>query len=147
MLILIGQNSVRQSSGRRHLDRRVPAHHGGTVGVAAFGVAVDTQALLHLDLLAAGTDIGHLLGTPAEIAALPAATQDAVRDAFMAGMHLGFLLGIPTGAIALLCACLVKEPTIPTSCRRTAGLPGSTTITSRLARIVWPMSALQSQQR
>ena len=85
----------------------------GAAGVAAFGAAVDTQIRAEITgkLPSTSPDLSRLLGTPRQIDQLTAPVQAVVREAFSAGMHLDFLLGVPTAALEVLCALLIPEPT------------------------------------
>jgi MFS family permease len=89
---------------------------GGAVGVAVFGalIAATLRADLPAALAAAGlpaTDDGvrRLLGTPAQIAALPPALADAVRASYTHGLQLVLLTTLPLAVLALLAVLLIRE--------------------------------------
>jgi EmrB/QacA subfamily drug resistance transporter len=94
---------------------------GGALGVAAFGalIAGRLRSDLPAVLAAAGlpTDAGavrRLLGTPAEIAALPTELADAVRTSFAAALQTVFLACVPIAALALLAVLLTRETALGT---------------------------------
>ncbi|MFI6024829.1 MFS transporter [Amycolatopsis magusensis] len=89
---------------------------GGAVGVAAFGalIAARLRADLPAALDAAGlpaTDeaVRRLLGTPAQVAALPPPLADAVRESYTHGLQLVFLITLPIAVLALLAISFVRE--------------------------------------
>lgn len=89
---------------------------GGAVGVAAFGalIAARLRADLPAALTAAGLpatddDVRRLLGTPAQVAALPAPLADAVRASYTHGLALVFLATLPVAVLALVAVLLVRE--------------------------------------
>ncbi len=98
---------------------------GGAVGVAAFGALISTR--LHLELpqrlAAAGwsaADADHLLGTPAEIARLPAPAAAAVRESFTSALDVVFLSAVPAALLAFLAVALCHALPLPRHDARSA---------------------------
>ncbi len=94
---------------------------GGALGVAAFGALITARlrsdlpaALAAAGLPADGDALRRLLGTPAEIAALPAPLVDAVRTSYTAGLQTVFLACVPIAALALLAVLLTRETALGT---------------------------------
>ena len=87
---------------------------GGAFGVAIFG-AILSSRLAHFlpqTLPAAslsGVDPDRLLGSPAQIRALPADVQAGLVEAFERALHDVFLLAVPFALAALVVACLVPD--------------------------------------
>ncbi|OAL43685.1 putative major facilitator superfamily transporter [Pyrenochaeta sp. DS3sAY3a] len=82
------------------------------VGVAA-GL---TPEQLELFVLAA---IKNNVGVPGSYATLPevslaiqAAANQAIRDAYAVGFRLVFFASIPFGVVAIICACLIRDPSV-----------------------------------
>ena len=91
---------------------------GGALGVPIFGAIMNNRLAYHLPRLLAevpGTaESGAggprtLLGSPAQIHALPPATRDAVIEAFARSLHLVFLCAIPAAVLGLALVLLIKE--------------------------------------
>ncbi|OLT05189.1 hypothetical protein BJF90_19865 [Pseudonocardia sp. CNS-004] len=94
---------------------------GGALGVAAFGALIadrlrsDLPAVLSAANLPSDTGaVRRLLGTPAEIAALPTELADAVRTSFAAALQTVFLACVPIAALALLAVLLTRETALGT---------------------------------
>lgn len=104
IMILVAQDSVPPSDlGVATSTVSFLRSLGGTVGVATFG------AILGAHVRSAAPAGAGALGTPAELATLPAELQEAIRHGFVGGLHAGFLVGIPVAALALLCIALFGQ--------------------------------------
>ncbi|MDI5981370.1 MFS transporter, partial [Amycolatopsis magusensis] len=53
--------------------------------------------------------VRRLLGTPAQVAALPPPLADAVRESYTHGLQLVFLATLPIAVLALLAISFVRE--------------------------------------
>lgn len=89
---------------------------GGAVGVAAFGAVLTARLRTDLPtaLAAAGLPTGddavrRLLGTPAEVAALPAPLAEAVRASYTHGLQLVVLATLPVAVLALAAVAGIRE--------------------------------------
>ncbi|ANY08892.1 MFS transporter [Pseudonocardia sp. HH130630-07] len=92
---------------------------GGAVGVAVFGALITARlraelpaALTAAGLPASDDGVRRLLGTPAQVAALPGPLADAVRNAYTGGLQLVFLLTLPIAALALVAVLAIRENTL-----------------------------------
>lgn len=74
---------------------------GGAVGVAAFGSVISSRLRSGLP--------GDLLGTPEQIARLPAALAESVHLTYTGGLRLAFLAAIPLAALAFAAIVTVRE--------------------------------------
>ncbi|WP_235716158.1 MDR family MFS transporter [Amycolatopsis sp. ATCC 39116] len=74
---------------------------GGAVGVAAFGSVIASHLREGLP--------GDLLGTPEQIARLPAALAETVHLTYTSGLRLAFLAAIPLALLAFAAVVTVRE--------------------------------------
>ncbi|HEX5614693.1 MAG TPA: MDR family MFS transporter [Acidimicrobiia bacterium] len=87
---------------------------GGAFGVAIFGAILSSRLshflprTLSTDSLA-GVDPERLLGSPAQIRALPVTVQAGLVEAFERSLHDVFLVAVPFALAALAVACFVPE--------------------------------------
>lgn len=86
---------------------------GGAFGVAIFG-AILSARLGHflpqsLPASLSGVDPDRLLGSPAQIRALPPAVQSGLVEAFERSLHDVFLFAVPFALAALVVACLIPQ--------------------------------------
>ncbi|WP_153504686.1 MDR family MFS transporter [Cumulibacter manganitolerans] len=116
--LVVQNNADRADMGVATAATQFFRNVGSTVGIAIFGTAMTTglgDAIVKYipDEIAAklppggGIDAGAVLD-PAKLQELPAVVAEAVRQGLGDRLHIVFLLGLPTLAIALAATLLIK---------------------------------------
>lgn len=89
---------------------------GGAVGVGLFGAILASQVTSSVPAYLAAHNaepprgpVSSLLGTPAEVAALPEPLRSAVREGFTLGLDLSYLIAVPLVLLGLVALLWVKE--------------------------------------
>lgn len=115
VFVLAVQNAVdRRDMGAATSASTFFRSMGGAFGTAVFGAILNdrVQAYLAQRLPAGGSGGprgGSLLGSPAQIAQLPAPIREAVVDSFVRGLHVVFLAAIPFTVVAFALTLFLPE--------------------------------------
>lgn len=117
VLVLAAQNSVGAGDvGVAGSSATFTRTLGGAIGVAAFGALIGARlradlppALAAAGLPATDDDVRRLLGTPAQVAALPPPLAYAVRASYTHGLQLVFIATLPVAVLALVAVLFVRE--------------------------------------